>query len=98
MITALGSRQRYAIERPTMTNREYILSQALMVADIPGSEIEKIAGPRYNPFPPRFGYDNGQPGIDDVMSTASRNPDFRFWASGLDNFSGTARPSGVGIA
>lgn len=89
-----GSRQRYAVERPWSSLQEHLVSRALLVAEIPGGEIERIPGPKYNLFPPRFGYEGGQPGIDEVMSTSSMNPDFRYWMSGLDNFSGTARPSG----
>lgn len=92
-----GSRQRYAIERPDMSSRENLLSRALYIAEIPGRELAAMPGPRYDPFPPRFGYDDDQPGIDDVLATGVANPDFRFWASGLDNFTATARPSGSDV-
>lgn len=92
-----GSRQRYNVPRPNPTTRDIVLSRALAIAEIPGQELQLIPGPRYDLFPPRFGYDDGQPSIDDIMATGSANPDFRFWASGLDNFTGTARPSGRDI-
>lgn len=92
-----GSRQRYVVNKPGQQRHEYLVSQALAVAEIPGEEIEKMVTPRAELFPPQLGYDDTPPTLDVIMGTAVGNPEYRAQTSGAGvagEYTGTARPSG----
>ena len=83
----------YAAKSPNESNQERLVRESLERNTMPGDLIRNMA-PQRNLFPPRFGYEMGEPTIQDVLATDYMNPDFRALVSGA--FSGTSRPSGTG--
>ena len=89
--------KRYQYNGPWSTNMERLTSQAMMVMNIPGADIQAMVRPplpQVRLFPERFGYgDRGQPGIDDIVTIDRVYTDPRVsWYSGSPaGFGGTAR-------
>ena len=89
--------KRYQYNGPWSTNMERLTSQAMMVMNIPGADIQAMVRPplpQVRLFPERFGYgDRNQPGIDDIVTIDRVYTDPRVsWYSGSPaGFGGTAR-------
>ena len=64
--------KRWSYLGPWATNMERLTQQALMVATIPGKDIQAMVRPplpQIRLFPDRFGYgERSQPGIEDVVT------------------------------
>lgn len=89
--------KRYSYNGPWSTNMERLTSQALMVMNIPGADIQAMVRPplpQIRLFPERDGYgDRSQPGIDDIV-TIDRNytePRISWYSGGVGGYSGTSR-------
>lgn len=88
--------KRWQYNGPWSTNMERLTSQALMVMNIPGAEIQQMVRPplpQIQLFPPRYGYPTGEPGIADVV-TIDRNyvePRISWYSGGVGGYSGTSR-------
>ena len=73
---------------PNYSNQERLTTQALMVAAIPGAELQEMVRPNIpniDPFPPRFGYPDylqRQPTIDMVINVDRWYPNRRTDLSG----------------
>ena len=89
--------QRWQYNGPWSSNMERLTSQALMVMNIPGTELQKMVRPplpQIRLFPDRFGYgERPQPGIEDVVSVDRIYSEPRVsWYSGSPaGYGGTAR-------
>ena len=62
--------KRWQYNGPWSTNAERLVSQALMVMNIPGKDIQAMVRPplpQVQPFPPRFGDRTRELSIEDVM-------------------------------
>lgn len=90
--------RRWQYNGPWATNMERLTSQALMVMNIPGADIQQMVRPplpQIQLFPPRYGYPTTQPGIEDVV-TIDRNyvePRISWYSGGVSGFSGSSRNS-----
>jgi hypothetical protein len=82
---------------PWATNMERLTQQALMVATIPGADLQQMVRPplpQIRVFPDRYGYGNrSQPTIEDVVSVDRVYTDPRVsWYSGSPaGYSGSSR-------
>ena len=69
---------RWQYNGPWSSNMERLTSQALMVMNIPGAELQKMVRPplpQIRLFPDRFGYgERPQPGIEDIATAAETIP------------------------
>ena len=89
--------KRWQYNGPWASNMERLTSQALMVMNIPGSEIQAMVRPplpQIRLFPDRFGYgDRSQPGIEDVV-TVDRNyhePRVSWYSGGVAGYEAASR-------
>ena len=88
--------KRWQYNGPWSSNMERLTSQALMVMNIPGNDIQQMVRPplpQIRLFPDRYGYERSQPGIDDIV-TVDRNyvePRTSWYSGGVAGYSGTAR-------
>lgn len=60
---------------PFASNQERMISQALAVAGIPGAQLQEVVRPplpQIQLFPPRFGYEEYELGVEDVIQVTSR--------------------------
>jgi len=95
--------KRWSYQGPWATNMERLTSQALMVASIPGKDIQAMVRPplpQIRLFPDRFGYgDRGQPGIADVVTVdrVYSEPRISWYSGSPAGFSGSARNDLGGI-
>jgi hypothetical protein len=77
---------------------ERLTSQALMVMNIPGADIQAMVRPplpQIRLFPDRYGYDRRQPGIDDIVSV-DRNysePRVSWYSGGVSGYQAASRNS-----
>ena len=89
--------KRWSYLGPWATNLERLTQQALMVATIPGKDIQAMVRPplpQIRLFPDRFGYgERSQPGIEDVVTVDRQYHEPRIsWFSGSPaGYGGTAR-------
>ena len=90
---------RWTYNGPWASNEERLTSQALMVATLPGEDIQKLVRPnlpQLRLFPDKYGYgDRTQPTIEDVVSV-DRNyvePRISWYSGGPAGYSGTSRNS-----
>jgi hypothetical protein len=90
---------RWTYNGPWSSNEERLTQQALMVATIPGAQIQQMVRPnipQIRLFPDRYGYgERTQPTIDDVVSV-DRNyiePRISWYSGGPAGYSGTSRNS-----
>ena len=89
--------QRWQNNGPWSSNMERLTSQALMVMNIPGAELQKMVRPplpQIRLFPDRFGYgERPQPGIEDIVSVDRIYSEPRVsWYSGSPaGYGGSAR-------
>ena len=89
--------KRWQYNGPWSTNMERLTSQALMVMNIPGADIQQMVRPplpQIRLFPDRFGYgDRSQPGIEDIVTIDRKYAEPRIsWYSGSPaGYSGTSR-------
>jgi hypothetical protein len=95
-----GSRPaKWTYNGPWSSNMERLTQQALMVATIPGAQIQEMVRPnlpQIQLFPQRFGWgDRTQPTIDDVVS-ADRvyiEPRVSWYSGSPAGYSGSSRNS-----
>jgi hypothetical protein len=89
--------KKWSYNGPWSSNMERLTSQALMVATIPGADIQAMVRPplpQIQLFPERFGYGPSvQPGIEDVVSVDRNYHEPRVsWYSGSPaGYSGSSR-------
>ena len=89
--------KRWSYLGPWATNMERLTQQALMVATIPGKDIQAMVRPplpQIRLFPDRYGYgDRRSPGIEDVVTVDRQYHEPRIsWFSGSPaGYGGTAR-------
>jgi len=89
--------KKWSYNGPWSTNMERLTSQALMVATIPGADIQAMVRPplpQIRLFPDRFGYGPSvQPGIEDVVSVDRNYHEPRVsWYSGSPaGYTGSSR-------
>ena len=92
--------KRYQYNGPWSTNAERLTSQALMVMNIPGADIQAMVRPplpQIQLFPERYGYERKQPGIDDIV-TVDRNytePRISWFSGGVAGYQAAER-NGLG--
>ena len=90
---------RWTYNGPWASNEERLTQQAIMVATIPGEDIQRLVRPnlpQLRLFPDRYGYgDRTQPTIDDVVSASRAYSEPRIsWYSGrASEYSGSSRNS-----
>jgi hypothetical protein len=88
--------KRYQYNGPWSTNAERLTSQALMVMNIPGADIQAMVRPplpQIQLFPERYGYERKQPGIDDIV-TVDRNytePRISWYSGGVAGYQAAER-------
>lgn len=93
--------KKWQYNGPWSSNMERLTSQALMVMNIPGADIQEMVRPplpQIRLFPDRYGYgDRSQPGIDDIVSV-DRNyaePRVSWFSGGVSGFQAASR-NGLG--
>ena len=76
------------------SNEERLVSQALASAlSMPAEQLRQMP-PQRPLFPPRFGYDDTEPGISDVVQVDRRYPDSSAALSGTSGgYTGSSGPS-----
>lgn len=90
--------KRYQYNGPWSSNMERLTSQALMVMNIPGADIQAMVRPplpQIQLFPEKYGYDRRQPGIDDIINV-DRNyaePRVSWYSGGVSGFQAASRNS-----
>ncbi|NBR24731.1 MAG: hypothetical protein EBU08_13360 [Micrococcales bacterium] len=95
--------KRWQYNGPWSTNMERLTSQALMVMNIPGKDIQAMVRPplpQIRLFPERYGYgDRRSPGIEDVVTIdrVYSEPRISWFSGGPGGFSATARNDLGGI-
>lgn len=89
--------KKYSYYGPWATNQERLTSQALMVMNVPGADIQAMVRPplpQIQLFPARYGYgDRSQPGIDDIV-TVDRNytePRVSWFSGGVSGYQAAER-------
>ena len=88
---------RWTYNGPWASNEERLTQQALVVATIPGTELQMIVRPnlpQIRLFPPRFGWgEREQPGIDDVVSIDRQymEPRVSWFSGGPAGYTGSSR-------
>ena len=93
------SQPRWSYNGPFASNMERLTQQALMVATVPGAQIQQMVRPplpQIHLFPDRFGFGiRLQPSIDDVVSIDRIYTEPRVsWYSGSPaGYSGSSRNS-----
>lgn len=91
--------KRWQYNGPWSTNMERLTSQALMVMNIPGADIQSMVRPplpQIRLFPDRLGYgDRSQPGIEDVVTIdrVYSEPRVSWYSGSPAGFSGASRNS-----
>lgn len=89
--------KRWQYNGPWSSNMERLTSQALMVATIPGKDIQAMVRPplpQIRLFPDRLGYgDRSQPGIEDIVTIdrVYTEPRVSWYSGGAAGFGGTSR-------
>lgn len=89
--------KRWQYNGPWATNMERLTSQALMVMNIPGADIQAMVRPplpQVRLFPDRMGYgDRSQPGIEDVVSIdrVYTEPRVSWYSGSPAGYGGTSR-------
>ncbi len=90
---------RWTYAGPWATNEERLTQQALVVATIPGAQLQHMVRPplpQIRVFPARFGYGvRYQPSIDDVVSVdrVYTEPRVSWYSGGVGGYSGSSRNS-----
>ena len=73
--------------KPGQLRQEYAVDEALSKAAVPGEVLALLPTPiRPELFPPRMGYDQNPPTIDDVVNIDRWTPVVRSWVSGGSRF------------
>lgn len=89
--------KRWQYNGPWSSNMERLTSQALMVMNIPGAEIQQMVRPplpQIQLFPDRFGYGARiEPTIDDIVSIDRKysEPRVSWYSGGPGGYSGSSR-------
>lgn len=90
---------RWSYIGPWASNEERLTQQALVVATIPGAQLQEMVRPplpQIQVFPPRFGYgDRRVPSIDDIITVDRTYPEPRvsWYSGGVGSYSGSSRNS-----
>lgn len=90
---------RWTYAGPWASNEERLTQQALVVASIPGKDLQEMVRPplpQIRLFPDRFGYGpRTQPEIDDVVSIdrVYTEPRVSWYSGGVGSYSGSSRNS-----
>jgi hypothetical protein len=88
---------------PWASNEQRLTQQAMVVATIPGAEIQELVRPplpQIQLFPNRFGYgERTQPTIDDVVTIdrVYSEPRVSWYSGGIGSYSGSSRNSIEGV-
>ena len=88
---------RWQYNGPWSSNMERLTSQALMVMNIPGADIQKMVRPplpQIQLFPPRFGLgEYRQPGIEEIVSVdrVYSEPRVSWYSGSPAGYGGSAR-------
>ena len=89
--------KRWQYNGPWSTNAERLVSQALMIMNIPGKDIQEMVRPplpQITLFPDRFGYGARiEPTIEDIVSV-DRNytePRVSWYSGGVGGYSASSR-------
>lgn len=89
--------KRWQYNGPWSTNAERLVSQALMVMNIPGKDIQAMVRPplpQIRLFPDRFGYGARiEPTIEDIVSVDRiySEPRVSWYSGGVAGYSGSSR-------
>lgn len=85
----------YSQHQPNESAKEYALTEALSIAEVPGEVLlMQTQPPPVEPHPPRFGYPTKALGLMEVMDVNRYYPDRRMDFSGsIGAFSGQSRNS-----
>lgn len=92
-----GKLPKWGYNGPWSSNMERLTQQALMVASIPGAQLQELVKPplpQIQLLPPRFGYgDRQQPTIEDVVSAdrVYMEPRISWYSGSPAGYSGTSR-------
>jgi hypothetical protein len=95
--------KRWQYNGPFTSNMERLTTQALMIMNVPGKDIQAMVRPtlpQIRLFPDRFGYGfRGQPGIDDVVTIdrVYSEPRVSWFSGGPAGFQAAARNELGGI-
>ena len=90
--------KRWQYSGPWSSNEERLTSQALMVMNIPGADIQamiKAPLPQIRLFPEKYGYNRKTLGTDDIV-TIDRNyvePRVGWYSGGVAGYTGSMRNS-----
>lgn len=90
---------RWTYAGPWATNEQRLTQQALMVATIPGRDLQQMVRPnlpQLRLFPDRFGYGaRTQPGIEDVITIdrVYTEPRVSWYSGGVAGYQGASRNS-----
>lgn len=97
MVSSPSGNPRWTYNGPWSSNEERLTQQALMVATIPGAQIQQMVRPnlpQIRLFPDRFGYgERRQPEMDDIVSI-DRNyvePRVSWYSGGPAGYTGSSR-------
>jgi hypothetical protein len=88
---------KWTYNGPWASNEERLTQQALVVATIPGVQLQKLVKaplPQIQLFPPKYGYgDRRQPDIDDVVSVNRiyTEPRVSWYSGGVAGYTGSSR-------
>jgi hypothetical protein len=94
-----SSEQSWTYLGPWASNEERLTQQALVVASLPGAQLQQVVRPnlpQIRLFPDRFGYGlRTQPEIEDVVSIdrVYTEPRVSWYSGGVGDFSGSSRNS-----
>lgn len=98
-VAPTSAEQGSSYNGPWASNEERLTQQALMVASIPGAQLQELIRPnlpQLRLFPDRIGYgERTQPGIDDVVSVdrVYTEPRISWYSGGPAGYSGSSRNS-----
>ena len=98
-VTDQQGRPKWSYNGPWSSNEERLTQQALMVATIPGRELQEMVRPnlpQIRLFPPRIGFGiRYQPDINDVISVdrVYTEPRVSWYSGSVAGYSGASRNS-----
>lgn len=89
-----GPPPAWAYLRPFDSNEERLVMQATEIYMLPNAEIQQVVRPPLPQivlFPPRFGYKQTQPGLQDIIEVARDVRVSDAFSGGPGSYSGSAR-------
>jgi hypothetical protein len=98
-VAPTSDEQNWSYLGPWASNQERLIQQALVVATIPGAQLQQLVKPplpQIRQFPDRFGWGpRTQPEIEDVVSIdrVYTEPRVSWYSGGIGSYSGSSRNS-----